>query len=96
MVVRRSRERSLSCAAEFVPVYARWPNLHWPQPHVPKKEQVTALGNMNIILEQCSALLGDASKLLIFLKISVIMTLSLGPPPPLSVIAKVADSHTWT
>ena len=30
-----------------------------------------------------------------FLKISVIMTLSLGPPP-LSVMAKVADSHTWT
>ena len=33
-----------------------------------------------------------------FLKINVIMTLSLGPPPPppLSVMAKVADSHTWT
>ena len=31
-----------------------------------------------------------------YLKISVIMTLSLGPPPspPLSVMAKVADSHT--
>ena len=39
----------------FAPVYARWPN---PQPHVlSKKGQVTALGNMNIILEQCSALL---------------------------------------
>ena len=36
----------------------------------------------------------------IFLKISVIMTLSLVPPPPLppplSVMAKVADSHTVT
>ena len=31
----------------------------------------------------------------IFLKISVIMTLSLRPPP-LSVMAKAAGSHTWT
>ena len=33
-----------------------------------------------------------------FLKISVIMTLSLGPLPPLhlSVMAKVVESHTWT
>ena len=32
------------------------------------------------------------------LKISVIMTLSFGPPPPpsLSAMAKAADSHTWT
>ena len=32
-----------------------------------------------------------------FQTISVIMTLRLGPPPPsLSVMTKVADSHTWT
>ena len=37
------------------------------------------------------AWLGDTAKL------SVIMTLSLGPLPPLlSVMARVADSHTWT
>ena len=41
-------------APEFAPVYASWPN---PQPHILNKGQVTALGNMNIILEQCSALL---------------------------------------
>ena len=37
------------------------------------------------------AWLGDTSTL------NVIMTLSLGPlPPSSSVMAKVADSHTWT
>ena len=44
--------------------------------------------------------LGDTSTLPnYFLKISVIMTLSFGPPPPLllaSCMPKVADSHTWT
>jgi len=69
--------------------------------HAQEKYLATAYGCMHssicctVSRRSLSDMIRDASK-----QISVIMTLNLGPPPPLppplSIMAKAADSHTWT